>query len=359
LRFSDDRIWLDGVSMPETTQEISVQKPVGVEHVDRKTTVNFADTTKGSNSKVQTFTIKNRGKAALTDIRVSLTGSHKKDFLVSAPAVKNLAPGRSTTFKVMFAPTGAGVRKAGIRIRSNDVDEGNFAIGLKGNGMGIPEIAVSQPTGNKLSDNGVVRNFGITQVGSIGASKTFKILNSGDAVLKNLSVSKVGKGKLDFNVSPLEVTSLAPGETTTFKVTFKPSEKNERQAVLSILSNDKKTGAFDIKISGTGAPKIKATAASVAAASPAAGGIVEAVLGNQTVAGTSTAVEVIGGRKYLSLTVAKAAGMYPGTVEVSSNLLDWYSGDQHTTVLVDDATTLKVRDNTPVTPDAKRHIRLK
>jgi hypothetical protein len=48
-----------------------------------------------------------------------------------------------------------------------------------------------------------------------------------------------------------------------------------------------------------------------------------------------------------------------GLVEVSPDLLDWYSGTSHTTVLIDDATTLKVRDNTPVTPRTKRYIRLK
>jgi hypothetical protein len=47
------------------------------------------------------------------------------------------------------------------------------------------------------------------------------------------------------------------------------------------------------------------------------------------------------------------------TVEVSGNLTDWFSGSNHTTVLSDDAGILKVRDNTPVTSEAKRYIRLK
>ena len=72
-------------------------------------------------------------------------------------------------------------------------------------------------------------------------------------------------------------------------------------------------------------------------------------------------VEQIGGRKYLAISVAKSPGEIhiKRTVEVSPNLLDWYSGRNHTTVLQNDAKILKVRDNTPVTPEAKRYIRLK
>ena len=47
------------------------------------------------------------------------------------------------------------------------------------------------------------------------------------------------------------------------------------------------------------------------------------------------------------------------TVQVSPNLVDWFSGDKHTTVVTDNGGFLKVRDNTPFTVDGKRYIRLK
>jgi hypothetical protein len=46
-------------------------------------------------------------------------------------------------------------------------------------------------------------------------------------------------------------------------------------------------------------------------------------------------------------------------VEVSSNLVDWFSGPNHTKVLKDTAELLKVRDKTPMEPGNKRFIRLK
>lgn len=71
--------------------------------------------------------------------------------------------------------------------------------------------------------------------------------------------------------------------------------------------------------------------------------------------------EIIDGLKYLTLTAPKSDVLDEGggNVQVSSNLVDWFSGGKHTTVVADNERLLKVRDNTPITPDAKRYIRLK
>ncbi|RYD32151.1 MAG: choice-of-anchor D domain-containing protein, partial [Verrucomicrobiaceae bacterium] len=206
-----DTAWVDGVSLPPTTQEISVQKPAGVEHEDGKTTNYFPETTVGFSSKAQTFIIKNRGKAELSDIKVSLTGANKGDFVVKAPSKKNLAPGASTKFVVRFAPTAEGVRKAGIRIVSSDTDEGKFGIKLEGTGLGAPVIGVSQPADNRLGDDSGVRNFGFATVGSTGNSRTFTIRNTGAEVLSGISISKSGKGWKDFKIGKPGSTSIAPG----------------------------------------------------------------------------------------------------------------------------------------------------
>lgn len=357
---AEDSVWIDGVSLPPGTQEISVRKPVDVEHVDGETTQHFAETAAGSSSEWQTYTIKNVGKAHLTGITLKLKGENAADFVIKQPAKKNLPGGATTTFKVKFAPKKSGIRTAGLRILSNDSDEGNFAIALQGSALGVPVIGVSLPADTPLTDNSGVTNFGFAVVKTTGKTRTFTIRNSGEATLSGLSISRGGLNKGDFQVGPLGSTSLAPGASTTFKVTFHPKKKNARRAVLHLASNDKQAGVFDINVSGTGAPKKKGKSVALAAAAPSSSfGIVEAVLGKQSTVDTTTTVEVIGGAKYLSLTVAKTGGVSPGTVEVSSNLLDWYSGTKHTTILVDDATTLKVRDNTPVTPESKRYIQLK
>ncbi|MCU0750480.1 MAG: discoidin domain-containing protein [Akkermansiaceae bacterium] len=73
------------------------------------------------------------------------------------------------------------------------------------------------------------------------------------------------------------------------------------------------------------------------------------------------------GKQYLTLSLRKPQpGAGTGTtshwasqVQVSPNLLRWFSGKNHTTVLTDNESVLRIRDNTPITPGRKRFIRLR
>ncbi len=111
--------------------------------------------------------------------------------------------------------------------------------------------------------------------------------------------------------------------------------------------------------------KKKKAATMVTVAKSAAIGKTSAASSSSTAAAAATqpkiTTEVYGGEKYLTLTVSKAA-LADGTtpvVQVSPDLLDWFSGRKHTTVLVDNERIFRVRDNTPVRPGSKRFIRLK
>jgi hypothetical protein len=59
------------------------------------------------------------------------------------------------------------------------------------------------------------------------------------------------------------------------------------------------------------------------------------------------------------LAVKKLPGGGQPVVEVSPNLVDWFSGPRHTTILQDDPLWFRVRDDTPVTIGNKRFIRVK
>lgn len=353
----NDSAWVDGVSLPESTQEIAVANPAGADVADGVSTSSFPDATVGSSTKPLTFTINNRGKAPLTGLKISAIGVNPQDFVVRNLKKSNLNPKTSTTFEVVFSPKAAGFRTASLRISSNDEDESDFGITLEGNGFGLPKIAVFAADGTKFKDDGKVTKFGYAVVGTTGMSRTFTIKNQGEGSLRNLAVSKSGSDRSDFKISPLTATSLAPGESTTFEVTFKPSARDERIARIEIRSNDEKSGPFDLNISGIGAPKSGSNPASANPLVAAFGSSSNGIFGQIPQA---TSVEVIQGQKYLALTVTKQAGdPVAGSVEVSPNLLYWFSGTRHTTILIDDATTLKVRDNTPISGGVKRYIRLK
>lgn len=115
-----------------------------------------------------------------------------------------------------------------------------------------PEISVQQPIGLDLRDGASTKKFGTVKIGKTGGTITFKIRNVGTATLNKLAVTKTGSAKGDYIVSKLTKTSLAPGGSVTFKVTFKPKAKGTRDAVLKINSNDGNESPFDVKLTGIG-----------------------------------------------------------------------------------------------------------
>ena len=118
-----------------------------------------------------------------------------------------------------------------------------------------PEIAVEQPKGSGMVDGKVIKNFGTFKVGKSGITRTFTIRNNGNAPLTRLSITKTGLNTKDFIVTAPLVSTLHPGATTSFKVTFKPTAKGTRTAAIRINNNDPDENPFDIKLTGTAVRK--------------------------------------------------------------------------------------------------------
>lgn len=115
-----------------------------------------------------------------------------------------------------------------------------------------PEISVRQPADNELADAKGSRDFGRAAVNSNGATRTFTVRNTGKSKLSGIEVTKTGSHKGDFNVGDLPASSLNPGESMRFTVTFRPKGKEERTATLRIASNDEDENPFRIRLKGTG-----------------------------------------------------------------------------------------------------------
>lgn len=337
-----------------TSPEIAVKPPLGSNIADGGSW-NFGTVAVGKGID-RTFTIRNTGAANLTGLTIRKNGTHAADFTIVTKPVAPVVPGGSATFVVRFAPAAGGAKRAAIHIASNDKNENPFDIELTGNGAGIPEIAVQQPAGNDLVDGVSSTSFGPVTVGD-AIVKTFTVTNTGTAKLTGLSIAKSGVNSGSFTVSAPRSTILAPGESTTFTVKFKTRVPGTRSASIHIASNDANENPFDIKLTGTGV----ALAPSIASVFGGMTGLATASRRFPDSPKVTTLTEWVGGRKYLALMVAKAPGTerQPRIVEVSPNLLDWYTGSSHTTIITDDAAWLKVRDNTPLTRGTKRYIRLK
>lgn len=228
--------------------EIAVEQPVGTNIADGGSK-DFGSINLGTNTSL-TFTIKNTGDADLTGLAITKDGANASDFTVTAnPSAPVAGPSGTTTFTVRFTPSASGARTAAIHIANNDADEGPFDITLTGTAL-APEIAVEQPVGTDIADNGS-KDFGSVAVGS-NASLTFTVKNTGTAPLTGVAITQDGTNSADFSVTTSPTTPVAAAGSTTFVVKFTPSTYGTRTAALHIANNDSDENPFDITLTGTG-----------------------------------------------------------------------------------------------------------
>lgn len=125
-------------------------------------------------------------------------------------------------------------------------------IAVEGNGLDIAD-GKAMPSSSDHTDFGAV-----VVAGAAARSRTFTVRNTGTASL-SLSgspspVTVSGAHAVDFTVSAQPASSsVAPGGSTTFTVTFDPSATGTRAATLELANNDSDKNPFDFAIRGTGA----------------------------------------------------------------------------------------------------------
>ena len=217
----------------------------------------FGSVAVGGSSVTQTFTIQNTGAAPLTGLGLSRSGANRFDFTLGDLGATTLAPNASTTFTVTFVPTAGGSRSAVVNIGSNDPTHSTFRINVGGTGL-VPQINVftgaSTAPIDARTDNVGTFGFASTPLGENSSAQTFTIQNVGGATMTGLGLSVIGANLGDFALGTLGATTLAPGASTTFTVTFVPSALGARSAIVYVASNDPITNPFRINLDGTGTP---------------------------------------------------------------------------------------------------------
>jgi hypothetical protein len=113
-----------------------------------------------------------------------------------------------------------------------------------------PEIDIEQPVGTALTDAVTVSDFGTFIIGETSPTKTYTITNSGTLNLTGIAATKDGAHNGDFAITQPLASSLAPGASTTFTVTYSPTAADTRTAAVHITSNDFDEALFDISLTG-------------------------------------------------------------------------------------------------------------
>jgi hypothetical protein len=194
---------------------------------------------------------------APSDLRLSFWNGVGDEFI---PVTAVTPVGGNATFQIAAAiPEGVTtltlVNESDVWLMGEEMMPGHLiqqvTINVPAGGY-VPKISVQQPSGKNLTDGRSTVSFGTVVVRKKSAVKTFRIINTGSAPLTGIAVAKSGAHSRDFVVTRASRSQLAPGESATFKVTFKPGAKGARKADLRIRSNDVGRNPFDIKLTGRG-----------------------------------------------------------------------------------------------------------
>ena len=196
------------------------------------TSVSFTGINVGSSGS-RSVTITNSGNTSLTISQVTVNA---KDFSATGiPTPLTLGAGQNAALNVSFNPTASEQISGNITVATS---QGASAV-IPVSGGGVQAALAVTPTSV---------SFGNVTVGSPN-SQTIQLTNTGTGVLTISQVSvTTGTG---YSASTPALTSLNPGQSTTFNVQFAPASAGSASGSVSVLSNAPNSPAM-IPLSGTG-----------------------------------------------------------------------------------------------------------
>ena len=202
-------------------------------------------------AKTVTYTVNNTGLSNLTLGTATSSGLNNVTIgSIGAPGSTSVAPGGSTTFTVTYTPTIAAAFSFDLSFANNDGNENPYDITVSGTATGDAEIAVSSSESGAVADGGTDAQG--TEPAGTAKTVTYTVNNTG---LSNLTLGTATSSGLN-NVTIGSIgtpgsTSVAPGGSTTFTVTYTPTIAAAFSFDLSFANNDGNENPYDITVSGT------------------------------------------------------------------------------------------------------------
>jgi hypothetical protein len=210
--------------------------------------VNFGSQPVGMPNNAQLpVAIMNTGDAPLSISSISITGANSGDFSAVNPApclASPISSGSSCAFEMQFAASVVGIEGAFLSV--SDTAPGNpQVLALLGTGAG--PLAVPSPPSV---------NFGSVPVGTT-PSQTITLRNTGNQTLLITNIAVAGNNIAQFPLSADTCpSSLAPGVSCGFSITFTPSATGTFSATVNVTDNSGNlSGAVQtIPLTGTATP---------------------------------------------------------------------------------------------------------
>ncbi len=219
-------------------------------------TVAFSDQILGTASEAQPATITNIGTAPLNVTGLNITpttvNTNATDFAVSG-ACDALQPNASCTVGVSFRPTGSvGPKGATLTVASNATNAGPSTSTIAMLGNAIPAPAP------KVQLNPTTVGFGTVLRGTLNATTTLKVINSGQLPLTITRIDGIPNAAGFSPQSNDCVRTIGVGEFCTIVIRFAPNGPGAQRGELSIISNAP-TSPDRVPLTGTGCTLVSPT----------------------------------------------------------------------------------------------------
>jgi hypothetical protein len=187
-------------------------------------------------SSTQSETLTNSGGSSVIVSQVNVAGTGFSASGLTLPMT--LAPGRSATFSLGFAPPSGGSDSGSLSIVSNALNPA-LSVSLSGTGF-TPGVLIANP---------VSTSFGSVQVGnSVNQSQT--LTNTGGS---SVTVSQANVSGAGFSLSGLGLPlTLTAGQSYTFQTIFAPTSGGTANGSIAVVSNASNS-TLPISLSGSGA----------------------------------------------------------------------------------------------------------
>jgi uncharacterized cupredoxin-like copper-binding protein len=169
-----------------------------------------------------------------------------------------IEPGKTETLTVVFAPAlVTGLLEADIELPTNDPDEDPYIFRVKGfaSTAPTPDINITnETTGSDVPVDSTGHDYTQVGVGDL-VMVTFKVENTGSDDLNIYDVLFESGNISDFSIDKTGLsTLLTPGMSTTFEVTFQPTEAKKKSVKVRIDNDDpdSKESAYKFILKGEG-----------------------------------------------------------------------------------------------------------
>lgn len=300
--------------------------------------VNFGTSVQGQIGATRRFIVRNDGQAELALTNVFVTNG----FAITEPLATTLAPGDSDGVTIAIATGQTGPTTGNLSIISNDPDESQVTIAIRGDvvAAGVtPDAELTVLINGKAVPPGTAIDFGSVMLSDPPPEREIVLRNDGTVPLL-LGEPVLPSGFSTTQVGPL-ATNIAPGGSVVLHIALSTAVSGSFSGTGTIINSDSDENTFLVNLSGVVLPR---DAASEVAVSNVIGVVPPVVI-----AGSKSA------RGTVSFTVTNTSPTAAFKSEVTYNVLA--SADK--TPGQPDTTLLSLTRRLNLKAGASRNIRLK